>query len=289
MPNTNLGFNNSCKLNTKILVMRFFLVIFFLFSIKAATSQVLQDTSFEAGVNTPWIQSSTNFSYLICNSNCGNCGGQCVANSGNFWAWLGGSSSNPETSIIKQSFTLPSSPGASHFLSFYLKNPFVAANVDDYLSVLIDSTQVFFINSADSIEYKDDYIQVNVDISQFKDGQSHALVFKGYQTGIPGVTNYLIDDVSITSSSSVEESEINKHLVIAPNPIERGNEFKIMISGISGKFELKISSLDGRLVHEEVINTRESNIIKCDFKSGVYIINISDKESTFLVEKLVVK
>lgn len=269
--------------------MRLLTILIMVFFLKVGSSQVLQDTSFEAGINSPWNQSSTNFNSLVCNSNCGNCGGACTANTGNFWAWLGGSSANPETSILSQNFLILNQPGNSYKLKFFLKTPKVAANIDDYFAVYIDSVLIFYINSSDSSTYKSEYNPVEIDISQFTDGIVHQLIFKGYQTGNPSVTNYLIDDVTILNSTGIEDYYEKPQLVIAPNPVERGTEFSLIINGLmDGDYGLKISSLDGKTIFESGNKFTRWPKMKCDFESGVYLVILTDNKKNSIIKKLVV-
>ncbi|OIP01492.1 MAG: hypothetical protein AUJ98_04390 [Bacteroidetes bacterium CG2_30_33_31] len=239
------------------------------------SQEIVKDSSFEIGhPNTYWVESSTNFSSTICSSSCGNCGGPCQPNTGSHYVWLGGSTIYEE-GFVKQTVTIPVLGNA--ILSFYLKTPKVAANIDDFLKVFVDSTEIFYINSSDSSTYKQKYKLVNIDISSFANGQSHVLKFLGHQTGNPSVTHYLIDDVNIINSVGYNIPDNNQFINIYPNP---AHEYINIDNIFIGNSQINIFTLDGKnIFHAEYSNSKKIKIDTRNFEKGIYFISINQKNT----------
>ncbi|HEY1013490.1 MAG TPA: peptidase S8, partial [Herpetosiphonaceae bacterium] len=166
---------------------------------QAPAAEQVQDGGFEAtvsaGTNQFWTQSSTNFSGVLCNvSRCGDGGGAGIGpRSGGWFAWFGGLDTGMATEVgtLRQSVIIPS--GATT-LRFWLRIAGSSQRSNDVLQVEIDSTEVVAIN-AQATGYGA-YRLVSVPISQFANGASHQLTFRGtVQEG--GNTNFLVDDVSL--------------------------------------------------------------------------------------------
>jgi len=159
------------------------------------------DGGFELGNPNPaWTQGSTNFGSVICSQAC-NSETTYTSFEGSWWAWFGGAKNTTEDGYIAQSVTLPAA--ASAVLTFELQIP--ASHVPGNLRVLMDSTQLFQVTQADAAAYAA-YRAVVVPMSAYADGAPHILRFEGHTdaTGIAEVTNFFVDNVSITLFSEGE-------------------------------------------------------------------------------------
>jgi cysteine-rich repeat protein len=160
---------------------------------------VVPDASFEAGTpNEFWTEESTNFDNLICNKTCLESVGSGPAD-GSFWAWLGGIAVVEEASLW-QAVVFPS---RATELLFELE---VSAcdSGSDYLEVLIDGNQKFFIDGFSPLCGVIGYTTQSVDISAFADGASHIVEFhsESFANNLD-VSNFFIDALSIPRSPSI--------------------------------------------------------------------------------------
>ena len=166
---------------------------------------------FEGGTGGPWTESSSNGVPIICTTaTCGTGGGTVGPRSGLWWAWLGGVSGPAEDASISQSVAL--APGYAT-LSFYLWNGASSGNGSDRFNVLMDTAQQFAVTEGDPA-YTGGYAQVELDVSQFADGGSHSLKLHAATQGLPGVTSFSLDDVSLQHcplpSLSVDDATVTE-------------------------------------------------------------------------------
>lgn len=247
-----------------------FFLLFFGIINSVFTQNLVQDSSFEAGYpNNWWVEHSTNFSHLICNNTCGNAPGV-KPRTGTHFVWLGGSAAQVEIGRIYQYITIPS--GKIVNLSFFMKTPTVAPNLLDYFQVVVDSTVIFNITSADSAYYKYEYREVNIDISAFADGGSHKLKFRCYQTASLGVTNYLLDDISVSVSTGINDLSFKLPFSLFPQP---ANELLNIAFASNLTAEISLLSISGeRVLSETIINGRNFKLNTSNLKNGVYILQI---------------
>ena len=173
------------------------------FTTTAATADVVGDGGFELGNPNPdWSQGSTAYSTVICSAATCGAGNTTGPFAGTWWAWLGGVEGAVEDGYFAQSVTIPTATSA--LLVFQLKIP--AAHVPGSMRVLMDGTQLFEVTQADAAAYAA-YKEVVVSVSAHADGAAHMLRFEGHTdgTGATGVTNFFVDNVSITTSSEGEQ------------------------------------------------------------------------------------
>lgn len=271
--------------NKYLFVSTVVLFLYFLtFGVQNTTAQtIVKDSSLELGSNNPyWIQQSTNFSKTICDGSCGNVPGV-EAYSGSYFIWLGGSNLLEEGSA-SQMVIIPNANYAK--LSFYLKTPFVAANIDDYFRVFMDSITLFNINSSDSTTYKSEYQHIEVDISSYADGQQHKLMFFGHQTGSPKVTSYLVDDITIKIVVGISEPISLKNIKIYPNPasdyihleLSKHQDINIEVTTIAGKIVLQ----------KKFTNAYSINMKISELPKGLYFLVIENKNKEKIIKKLIV-
>lgn len=249
------------------------------------SQQIVQDSSFEEGhPNTHWVESSTNFSSIICSSNCGNCQGQCFAHSGSNFAWLGGSSVQPETGSVEQNILIPVANYA--VLEFFLKTPFIANNIDDNFQVMLDSMVLFNLTTADSSSFKKNYRKVSLNIASFADGKYHKLKFRAYQTGSPSVTHFLLDDVSVQINTGIAKATDLK-LQFYPNPASK--IFYLNLNQ-SKALSLEIYSVDGKkMSHLQFKSSYRHQVNIAHLPKGIYFLKIKIKGEAIRMEKLIVK
>lgn len=245
---------------------------------------IVKDSSLELGPSNPyWMQQSTHFSKTICDGSCGNVPGVQPL-SGNYFIWLGGSNILEEGSA-SQSVIIPTANYAK--LSFHLKTPIVAANIDDFFHVLMDSTIVFNITSADSDTYKTEYKNVIIDISSFADGQSHLLKFFGHQTGTPRVTHYLVDDISIKLTVGFPDADSISEIKIYPNPT---SDFIHLRMNRPQNIRVKIFTLEGkRVLQKSFSNASNINMDVSTLPKGFYFLIIEGKNHRKILKKLIVE
>jgi hypothetical protein len=171
-------------------------------TINEACDEMIADGSFEAGSPSPyWIEYSTNFGtpiWVCPDSDLPMCYESGVGpRTGNWWAWFGGVPWD-ETGSVEQQITIPAiAPGSSATLQFYLWNSHSSGNGFDFLKVLVDGEERFFITEGDA-EFINWYKEVNIDLSGYADGNTHSLMFLSTVTeGELSWTDFHVDDISL--------------------------------------------------------------------------------------------
>ncbi len=158
----------------------------------ACAGNAIADGGFEGGTpNADWTEASTNFGTPICDTfSCG-FGLGSGPNSGDFWAWFGGIAAF-EAGSVEQTVVIPSS---ATDLTFFLEIPAASGNGTDFLRLLIDGNVEFSVleNAVGFFPYA----QVSVDVSAYADDAPHTVRFESEISGIPGGTNFFVDDVEL--------------------------------------------------------------------------------------------
>jgi hypothetical protein len=157
------------------------------------TDCTVADSGLEGGSsNADWTQSSTNFSYIICDTGCGLLGSGPY--NGTYWAWFGGEDEAIETGTLEQDVTISS---GVQYLNFFLEIP--SAETTGYLRVLMDGTNIFEVTHADAANYSA-YHAVSIDISAYADGSSHTLRFvsRTEPTGAGMTLDFFVDDICLS-------------------------------------------------------------------------------------------
>ena len=155
------------------------------------------DPSFELG--GAWTDNSDAFSTVICDvAGCGT-GSGTGPRTGDLWVWFGGLSSGPEAGYAEQSVTIPA--GVST-LSFWAEQMVCnAANgAGDYLALLIDGTEVWRTDATDAACGTLGYREVTLPIGAYADGAAHMIRFESETLGNGGVSNFFIDDVTMSGA-----------------------------------------------------------------------------------------
>ncbi|MEZ5440648.1 MAG: hypothetical protein R3F15_04090 [Lysobacterales bacterium] len=165
-------------------------------------ADVLIDGGLEAsnpntGANAAWPSTSTAFGTAICHANfCPDDAGTAPPRSGAFWAWFGGVNGS-ETSTLSQTVVLPA--GAPRHLNFFLRTGRVTAPFDAQLRVKVDGNVVRVFAEPSTAEPS--YVARSVDLSAFANGQSHDIQFEYVNPNGSGVSNFVVDDLSVTCSA----------------------------------------------------------------------------------------
>ena len=93
--------------------------------------------------------------------------------------------------------------------------------------------------------------------------------------------------------TGIESSECDNNIVIAPNPIENGNDINIFVSStINGAVNVMIASFDGKVIYSASEFLNEDNTIKISNKGwakGIYIIVVKDNNGNTQRGTMIVK
>ncbi len=159
------------------------------------TDNLFADPGFEGGTpNASWDEASELFGTPICDASCTDMPGA-GPHGGAFWAWFGGLENAADFATVAQAVTIPE--GDAAVLTFWLQIRSGSGTGNDLFAITIDDAQVFFAADTDMAVY-DGYTQVEVDVTDFADGQTHMVYFDADIAGV-GLTSYFLDDVSLVS------------------------------------------------------------------------------------------
>jgi hypothetical protein len=161
----------------------------------SCTTDLIADGSFEGGTpSASWTEASTNFGTPICDPFFCGFGGGTGPRTGDFWAWFGGVPAL-EIGSVEQSVVIPT--GATT-LDFFLEIPVSSGNGTDFMRVKIDGTTVFSVLEGQAPYAGIGYEPVSIPLGGFADGGAHTIRFESTQSGSPGITNFFVDDISMT-------------------------------------------------------------------------------------------
>lgn len=172
----------------------------------AAYTSDLLDGGFEAAVGDPpdspfWFETDSVSGTPLCIANaspCGDIDAQTRPHSGSRYAWFGGFPDAGQTASLAQAVTFPSRGPV--LLTLWYKNTTVSAPYDAQLLIQVDGQTVRTITEATTEDA--DYQRFVVDLSGFADGGNHVLALV-YDNGTPsGVSNMLVDDLSLGATAT---------------------------------------------------------------------------------------
>ncbi|MEN9640460.1 MAG: hypothetical protein RLZZ262_2329 [Bacteroidota bacterium] len=249
------------------------------------TNAQLLDPSFEGGTDASgWAQASTNFGTPLCTEAlCGNCGGNCIAYEGDWYAWFGGTGAGvDEEGVVSQVLTIPNGTSAS--LSFWCV---IGASVDssamEYVDVYIDG-QILWSLRADMLNYYT-YTQKTIDISAFTDGQSHTLGLAGYSQG---GTSIIFDAFNLTVDGNAQvgiNEFINNEQAISFYPNPANEKFNVRFnSSMEGTAQVTVTDITGKVVNTATlsnINFSTFELNTAAYESGFYTITIENNGQLF--------
>ena len=262
----------------------------FLVFAMSVTGQVVQDSSFEIGSPNPyWQDSSQNFSSVICSFGCGTCGGECAPNSGSYYLYMGGCNCAVEEAWIKQDILIPHADEA--YLKFFFKIPHYEAFSNSYFSVYLDTNLIWQTHDSIASRYKQEYIEVTIDISSFSDQAVHTLKFFAHQEMINAhYTIFLVDDVSMQLISGLNNQQVALEPVhVFPNP--SNGKFTVSFSSIASgdAMEYRIYDQSGKLLIKKNFQPLEQKL-EVDlnqYTAGLYHLQIIHKNRVHYAKLLV--
>ncbi|MCH2214848.1 MAG: T9SS type A sorting domain-containing protein [Flavobacteriales bacterium] len=109
------------------------------------------------------------------------------------------------------------------------------------------------------------------------DGDVYQIFFTGFTGQSMGITEFTVTEFSLLSAENGNEASFG----VYPNPVSAGQILSID-GEIQAGSQIQLFSIDGKLVHQEVIQANgllTLNTAKCD--AGIYIVNVIDNENTF--------
>ena len=194
------------------------------------------DPSFEDGTpNAFWTEASTNYGSPICHADFCNTDIGSGPADGSYWVWLGGSDVAEEGSV-SQSVVIPITVGELRF-------EFEASLCDsaaDYVELLIDNNQVFFVDGSSPLCGLTGYTRQSVDISAYADGTSHNIEFHSETFANNfDVSNFFVDLVSLPGTpslcTSADSSLTLKKVVINDSGgTAKASDWTLIASGTTG-------------------------------------------------------
>lgn len=106
-------------------------------------------------------------------------------------------------------------------------------------------------------------------------------VIEGQSTRVDSV------DVIVTCTLGISNNQKEEVSVsVYPNPVS--NTLTVNTTGIDGSYDIKMVDVLGKVVFEDSgISTKKIDV--SDFKNGVYLVSIFDKEKQILTKRIVVK
>lgn len=152
--------------------------------------EAIKDGGFEAGTMNPFW--TTTPGTLCTVSVCGDGAGTAGPEDGDVWAWFGGTE-DATVESLEQTVTLPRGDAE---LEFEVWAGATSASVFS-LTVSLDDTVIYTLASTDLDEdVTEGYEEVELDLSDFTDDQSHVLSFD-FSKDAQGDTNLSLDEVSL--------------------------------------------------------------------------------------------
>src|SRR5688572_14030466 len=164
------------------------------------TGNLLRDPSFEDSYSTYpyWSQYSTNHETPLCTSGyCGTGSGTAGPHTGSVWAWLGGTDSAEEISVVSQAITFPACSAITLQFYFWIGYAQPGSNAADAFTTDIDDTIVFSANATQKSSYPG-YKLISVDVSSFA-GATHVLTFSSVTSG--QIVNFNLDDIALIANN----------------------------------------------------------------------------------------
>jgi subtilisin-like proprotein convertase family protein len=241
----------------------------------APDAQLIVDPGFEVG--SPWsgwpVQTSTNFGSSICNTSiCSTNGGLTAAFAGTNWLWYGGGTGGMvENSTTGQSVTIPSGVTAS--LTFQMRIQQVNTPFSDTMQVKVDGvTQQTFTEPAAG---EGAYTLRTINLNAFANGLSHAILFQ--YASIDGATNFLIDDINLTTTPVADTAPSVSSTTPTNNAIGQPRNTNIVINfsepvNVTGNwFQIVCASSGTRNVADTVVTGGPSSFTinpNVDFATG---------------------
>ena len=243
------------------------------------TQAQIVDPSFEAGAGSgAWTEFSLNFGTPLCDlASCGNCGGPCVARTGDWYAWFGGANAI-EAGTLQQSINIPAGTAAELTLWFNIASAGDTL-AGDAFAMSMDGSEIFLATAEDYAMYNG-YTEVVIDVSAYADGADHTLLVGGGQTTTVAV-NFLADDfgLSVDGNDIVGVSEIlNQEVVVFAYPNPAQDVLNLQFNRqIQGEAQVTIMNLNGQIVSQDLLGDVYNKTFSMDTNSlenGIYLMQV---------------
>ena len=164
-------------------------------AVQIGIGALVQDGGFELGLETPWLQGSSNFDTPLCNVWCSP--GAIAPHSGENFIWFSGPPDASEAAFVQQTGTIPVGAQWLDFHLWWASAVVAPPDPDAVFNVLIDGTTVFSLTPATAAAYAAGYTQASVDIQAFADGNAHTVRFEASSAATNQSTSVLVDDIRI--------------------------------------------------------------------------------------------
>ncbi|MEL7592041.1 MAG: S8 family serine peptidase [Anaerolineaceae bacterium] len=178
--------------------------------------QLLLDPSFElyTAPSSPWEQYSLNYGTPLCTvADCGT-GTGTGPRTGEVWSWFGGSSTGDTGYVSQDVLILPGIAEMTFYVEQYVCG---AAGASNYLALLIDGTEIWRTDSLDPACGVYGYRLVTVDVSDFADGDTHAIKFDSVT--VDGA-NFFVDDVELNLEPGADVPWLVENPIAATVPAD---------------------------------------------------------------------
>jgi hypothetical protein len=164
-------------------------------AVQIGIGALVQDGGFEVGLETPWLQGSSNFDTPLCNVWCSP--GAIMPHSGENFVWFSGPPGASEAAFVQQTGTIPVGAQWLDFHLWWASAVVAPPDPDAVFNVLIDGTTVFSLTPATAAAYAAGYTQASVDVQAFADGNAHTVRFEASSAATNQSTSVLVDDIRI--------------------------------------------------------------------------------------------
>jgi PEP-CTERM motif len=162
------------------------------------------ETAAIGGGAAGWTDTDSFFGFNRCST--ASCNGVSGPASGTFWIWFGGDSAG-QTAVLSQNTVIDST---INLLTFDLwANGISTTNVAS-MTLSIDSTVVFTLDSTNDSLYETGYFTVAIPVTAFADGGSHLIAFN-YTDTLDASNNgssYFIDNVQLMGATVPEPGSL---------------------------------------------------------------------------------
>jgi hypothetical protein len=271
---------------------RLLLILTFTLSVGLIQAQnSLTDGGFEAGTpSTAWVETSTNFGTPLCDAACGTCGGPCAPATGTWYTWFGGFSGGQEIATATQTFNVATAGAAA--LEFNYNIAITNRSGNDTMLVILDGNVIMSKTDLDTAAaYYAAYDLLTFNLGTLSAG-SHTLLLYANTSGTPGVTNFLIDDVSITvgGTSGFTNYDFENGIVVYTDNVN--NELNLNFN-FGNTYDLNVTLID--MMGKVVTTNNYSNVLNesfkvntSDLKAGMYNVVI-DKGSERITKKIIIE
>ena len=154
--------------------------------------QLILDPSFEAYTPNPyWDEHSATFGTPLCTvDDCGT-GTGTGPHTGDVWTWFGGATAGDSGYVSQDVLIMP----GTAIMTFWVEQVVCGdAGAGNYMALSIDDTEIWRTDGSDPACGVTGYRMIEVDVSDFADGDTHEIMFDSVTLGSG---NFFLDDVEL--------------------------------------------------------------------------------------------